>query len=163
MRQVTLLILWFAGSSPTLAGSPPGPAADASCAVTIASAADLSYGNAMLSTYLWPGGVVVFEPGGSGFVTSDDALSMKFPWNRFVDGKLRVTGRRIDGEADPLRFEAPNGYGDTGFQASYLIFPTPGCWEVSAQVGERADSKIEFVTKVVKVGDGPGWRRNVGR
>ena len=41
------------------------------------------------------------------------------------------------------------------FQASYLIFSTPGCWEVNAQVGEREDSKITFVTKVVKIGDGP--------
>jgi len=127
--------------------------------VTVANTADRSYGNALLWTFLWPDGVIVFEPGGSGFVTSDDSLGMKFGWNRQVDGKLRVAGHRIDGEAAPLRFEAPNGYGDSGFQASYLIFPTPGCWTVSAQVGARADSKIEFVTKVVKIGDGPSSRR----
>jgi hypothetical protein len=130
------------------------------CAVTVSKADDRSYGNPRLSTFLWPDGVIVFEPGGSGFVTRDLALGMKFGWNRYVEGKLRVTGHRIDGEAAPLRCEAPNGYGETGFQASYVIFPTPGCWAVSAQVGELGDSKIEFVTRVVKIGDGPGWRRD---
>jgi len=54
--------------------------------------------------------------------------------------------------------EANDGYGDIGFQASYLIFPTPGCWEVNAQAGEREDSRLTFVTKVVKIGDGPARR-----
>jgi hypothetical protein len=56
--------------------------------------------------------------------------------------------------------EAHNGYGDIGFQASYLIFPTPGCWAVTAQIGERDDSRLTFVTKVVKFGKGPSWRRD---
>ena len=33
-----------------------------------------------------------------------------------------------------------------------------GCWEVSAQLAEREDSRIMFVTKVVKLGNGPSWR-----
>ncbi len=44
---------------------------------------------------------------------------------------------------------------DIGFQATHVIFPTPGCWEVTAQVGERRDSKITFVTRVVRIGEGP--------
>jgi hypothetical protein len=80
---------------------------------------------------------------------------MKFGWTRGVQGKLKVTGHRLDGAAPPLQLDAPNGYGDIGSQASYLIFPTPGCWEVTAQVGEREDSKITFVTRVVKIGEGP--------
>jgi len=162
MRQILLTALWFPGavwivaaSSQRLPGSP--------CAVTVSNAADRSYGNAQLSTLLWPDGVIVFEPGGPGFVTRDLALGTKFPWNRYVVGKLRVTGHRTDGDAAPLRLEAPNGYGDTGFQASYLIFPTPGCWAISAQVGDHDDSKIEFVTRVVKIGDGPSWRRGDDR
>jgi hypothetical protein len=34
-----------------------------------------------------------------------------------------------------------------------------GCWEVTAQVGDREDAKITFVTRVEKIGDGPAWRR----
>src|SRR5262245_50639067 len=45
---------------------------------------DSSFGNASLSTSLWPGGIVVFKPGGPGFVTRDGALGMKFPWTRGV-------------------------------------------------------------------------------
>lgn len=121
-----------------------------------------SYGNALLSVGpfgLWPNGTVVFKPGGAGFQTQDGALGMKFGWTRGVRGKLNVTGRRIDGEAPPLRFETGTPNSDSGFLASYLIFPTPGCWEVTAQVGDREDSKITFVTRVEKIGAGPAWRR----
>lgn len=156
-------------------GSPMGaqqlPQADAPCSVTapngvVAGASERresSHGNTLLSVGpfgLWPNGTVVFRPGGPGFVTQDGSLGMKFGWTRGVRGKLRVTGHRLDGDAPPLRLEANDGYGDIGFQASYLIFPTPGCWEVTAQVGEHEDSKITFVTKVVKVGKGPSWRRD---
>jgi hypothetical protein len=46
-----------------------------------------------------------------------------------------------------------------GHRPSFLIFPKPGCWEVSVQVGEHADSRITFVTKVVQIGEGPPLRR----
>jgi hypothetical protein len=118
-----------------------------------------SYGNGLLSVAgLWPEGTIVFKPGGPGFLTRDGALGMKFGWTRAVPGRLVVTGHRLDGGAGPLRLNAPNGYGDIGFQASYLIFATPGCWEVTAQVGDRVDSQLTFITKVVKIGEGPAWR-----
>jgi hypothetical protein len=123
-----------------------------------------SYGNALLSVGpfgLWPNGTVVFKPGGAGFQTKEGALGMKFGWTRGIRGKINVTGRRIDADAPPLRFETnqANDVHSTGFLASYLLFSTPGCWEVTAQVGDREDSKITFVTRVEKIGDGPGWRR----
>lgn len=123
-----------------------------------------SYGSTLLSVGpfgLWPNGTVVFKPGGAGFQTKDGGLGMKFGWTRSIPGKLNVTGHRIDADAPPLRFETnqTNNAYSTGFLASYLIFSTTGCWEVSAQVGDRLDSKITFVTRVEKVGDGPEWRR----
>jgi hypothetical protein len=93
-------------------------------------------------------GTVVFKPGGVGFVLSDGALSMKFGWERAVRGPLRISGRRLDESAPPLRSHIPSGYGETGFQATALIFPTPGCWEVTGRVG---DEILTFVTRVVKV------------
>jgi hypothetical protein len=120
-----------------------------------------SYGNREVSVGpfgLWPDGTIIFKPGGPGFITQDGSLGMKFGWLRGVSGKLKITGRRLDAEAAPLRSEVPDGYGDRGFQASYIIFPTPGCWEVTGRVG---DSSVTFVTKVVKIGDGPTWRRDV--
>ena len=100
----------------------------------------------------------MFRPGGSGFRTRDGALGMKFPWWRGdgVRGHLRIEGRRLDGDAPPLRSEFTD-YGDRGFQASYVIFPTPGCWEVTGRAG---DASITFVASVVKIGNGPAWLRD---
>ena len=120
-----------------------------------------SYGNRQVSVGpfgLWPDGTVVFKPGGAGFLTQDGSLGMKFGWRRGVPGQLRIEGRRLDSPAPPLRGEVPSGYGALGFQASYVVFPTPGCWEVTGRVGGES---VTFVTMVVKIGDGPAWRRDV--
>ena len=117
-----------------------------------------SYGNALLSVGpfgLWAGGTVVFKPGGAGFVLPDGALSMKFGWMRAIPGKLNVSGRRIDSEAPALRSDIPCCYDATGFQASALIFPTPGCWEVTGRVGTAS---LTFVTLVQRIGEGPSNR-----
>jgi hypothetical protein len=71
---------------------------------------------------------------------------------------LRVADRRLDGAAAPLRARIPDGYGQIGFQSTYVIFPTPACWEVSAQIGERGESLLMFITKAIKIGPGPDGR-----
>ena len=75
---------------------------------------------------------------------------MKFGWTRGEDlrGKLKIHGRRLDAPAPPLRANIPDEYGDTGFQATALIFPTEGCWEVT---GEVAHIRVTFVTRVVRI------------
>jgi hypothetical protein len=110
------------------------------------------HGNGQLWVSLWSDGVVVFQPGGSGFVLPDGSLQMKFPWWRGVAGPLTISGRRIDANAPPLGAYIPHGYGDSGFQATSLIFPTPGCWEVTGRAGEAS---LTFTVDVVKIGDGP--------
>ena len=145
------------------------PRSDAPCSVTVPNgivagtqnSKRWSHGNSLLSVGpfgLWPGGTVEFKQGGAGFTTPDGRLGMKFGWTRGVPGRLNVSGRRLDAVAPPLMFETKNGYGDVGFQPSYLIFSAPGCWEVSAQVGERLGSRVVFVTRIVKVGEGPAVR-----
>ena len=118
------------------------------------------HGNALMSTGLWPDGTVVFKPGGPGFVTGDGALGMKWGWRRGVRGQLRIEGRRLDESAPPLRADIPAGYGDFGFQSSALIFPTPGCWEVTGRVGTAS---LTFVTLVQRIGVGPSTRTNATR
>jgi hypothetical protein len=116
------------------------------------------YGNHQVSVGpfgLWPEGTVVFEPGGPGFVTRNGSLGMKFGWQHASRGHLKITGRRLDAPAPPLRAHVSDGQGEPGFVATHLIFSTPGCWEVTGQVG---DAKVTFVTRVVKIGDGPSWR-----
>ena len=101
-------------------------------------------GNGALWTTLWPGGKVIFEPGGPGSIEPDGSLAMKWPWWRGVAGRLEIEGGRLDAPST-LRAFIPEGYGNSGFQASALIFSGPGCWEVTARIGDRS---LTFVTTV---------------
>jgi len=105
------------------------------------------YGNGSLWTTLSTEGRVMFRSGGPGQIQSDGSMSMKFWWWRAVVGKLSMQGRRLNAPAPPLRAHIPEGYGDTGFQVTSLIFPTEGCWEV---VGKAGDAELKFVTLVSK-------------
>ncbi len=155
---------------PTSATLPPPPG----CPVTLPNRATppgerpsvVDYGNGAVWTQLWPDGTVVFAPGGPGSLESDGSLGMKWPWWRGILGQLTIQGHRLDAPGAPLRAETaggrrldapvradvPDGYGTTGFQATSLVFPSPGCWQVTGQVGNRT---LMFVTRVVKIGAGP--------
>ena len=135
----------------------------ASCEVT--HPAGGIFGNDSLHAVLPPNGKFVFVPGGAGFTDRDGAMGIKFGWFRHKTGKLNVGGRRLDGEAAPARAYLYD-YGDEGFQPVYLVFPTPGCWEITGGVGE---ARLSFVLRVERVGSGPptwnphpfparGWR-----
>jgi hypothetical protein len=100
-------------------------------------------GNSQLWTSLWPDGKVMMEPYNH---EADGSFSMKWGWVRAVTGPLTIEGHRLDADAEPLHADIPDGYGDTGFQVSALIFPTTGCWEVTGRVG---DASLTFVTEVV--------------
>jgi hypothetical protein len=71
---------------------------------------------------------------------------LKWAWYRYVPGKLTITGHRLDAPAPPLRALIPDGYGDTGFQVSGLIFPAGGCWEVT---GTGGNAHLTFITLVI--------------
>lgn len=105
------------------------------------------YGNGQLWTGLWPKGMVIFEPDGPGTIAADGSLGMKWWWWRGVEGQLTIEGRRLDAPAPPLQADIPEGYGNIGFQAAGLIFPTEGCWEVTGKVGA---AELTFVMLVVK-------------
>ncbi len=100
-------------------------------------------GNGEIWTGLWPDGKVLMLPENQ---EADGSFSMKWWWWRGGSGALIIEGRRLDAEAEPLRADIPEGYGDTGFQVAALIFPTTGCWEVTGRVG---DASLTFVTEVV--------------
>ena len=108
------------------------------------------YGNQLLAVGpfgLWPNGTVVFKPTGAGFQTSEGFLVMKFGWTLGRDGKLQVTGHRLDGNARaPARLNWEHHH-QPNFKPSYLIFPTPGCWEVNAKIDGADNSKLTFVTR----------------
>ena len=141
------------------AGAPAtsSPADIASCSPTLPNAdtppgektARLFYGNGKLWTVLWPRGVVVFTPRGPGEVRADGSLAVKFPFWRGpgVIGDLVISGGSLDDPGARMSGEVPEGYGKAGFQASVLVFPRPGCWQVTARVGA---ANLTFVTRVVR-------------
>jgi hypothetical protein len=60
----------------------------------------------------------------------------KVGWFRPAGVELEITGRRLDGKSPPLEAHIPCCY-PTRFQATGLIFPTAGCWEVDAKAGDH--------------------------
>jgi len=98
-----------------------------------------NHGNGKLWTTLPADGKVLVAP------ERDGSLGTKLHWWRTVSGGLTITGRRLDALADQLRASIPGGYGDTGFQASAVYFPTEGCWEITGRVG---DAELTFVLEV---------------
>lgn len=154
MRLITLFTaasVWFCASA-----SSATPVANA-CPVTIVgNGSGGTYGNDVLDVVLAsPDGKIVFEPGGPGYVMKDGALSWKFGWGRKRPGRLTITGRRLDGDAPPMRASIPEGYGDIGLQVTALVFPMPGCWEVTGHLGSGS---LTFVILVELVGEGPAGR-----
>lgn len=69
---------------------------------------------------------------------------IKVGWFRPAGATLEITGRRLDGAAPPLEAEVPCCY-PTRFQATGVLFPAEGCWEV---VARAADSELSFVVWV---------------
>ena len=103
-------------------------------------------GNGLIGTDLWPDGLVIARPE---FVQPDGSIVVKWPWWRARDvviGQVEITGRRIDAPGPPVTGVVASGYGDTDFTPSSVIFPSPGCWEVTSRVG---NASLSFVTQVV--------------
>ena len=102
------------------------------------------YGNGKLFVTLSTNGLIVAP---ASYVNPDGSIGWKFPWWRYVSGPLMITGHRLDAPAPPLMSDIPAGYGETGFQASGVTFPSEGCWQVTAGVDHL--TTLTFVTFVV--------------
>jgi hypothetical protein len=107
---------------------------------------------------LWPEGTVYFCPGCPGSLSADGSLSMKFWFYRTVPGEVVIEGRRLDepgsvAHLDTLR-GPEDGYGETGFHPAGLVFPSQGCWEVTASIAEE---RMTFVTLVIWIPFEPLW------
>jgi hypothetical protein len=146
--KLSILVLAASGFINVAAAAQPAPA---SCPVTLPDGG--YYANDALGATLYN---ILFRPGGPGFVDHDGALGIKFGFERLRPGRLFVGGRRLDGEAGPARAYIYD-YGDIGFQPIYLLFPMPGCWEITGGLG---DATLTFVLSVEKIGDGPSSRQN---
>jgi hypothetical protein len=69
----------------------------------------------------------------------------KVLWVRPVGAELKVSGRRLDADALTLQARIPDGYSRYSYQASGLVFPSSGCWEVVASAG---DARLKFVVRI---------------
>ena len=69
---------------------------------------------------------------------------IKVGWFRPTGAELEITGRRLDGHSPPLDAHVPCCY-PTRFQATGLLFPTEGCWEVTARA---EDSELSFELRI---------------
>jgi hypothetical protein len=72
----------------------------------------------------------------------------KFPWWRLTPGILTITARRLDGPSAGFHGQVADGYGKLGFIPSGLIWPEPGCWQVTGTVSGHS------LTIVVRVAAG---------
>jgi hypothetical protein len=124
------------------------------CPVTMPVAAPTEFaerlfgsGQAFGNDDLWVGGLGAdgVIPADPRFVEPDGSIGWKLGWWRIAPGRLTITGRRLDAPAPPLRGEAQEGYGSSGFQASGVYFPTEGCWEVTGGVGDATLTFVVFV------------------
>lgn len=144
----------------------PSVAVAEDCPVTASN--EGLYGNDALDVRLPSNGKFAFVPDGPGFVDYDGALGIKVAWLRKIRGQLDITGRRLDGPARPARAYMTIARPEPAGQGSYVVFPTPGCWEIVASVGERS---LTFVVAVEFTAPGPrsrlnglprGWRQTGG-
>jgi hypothetical protein len=88
-----------------------------------------------------------------GRIYPDGSLSTKFPWfgSRLADGRLAISGKRLDAPARALhltRHDGPGGSTATGwphFWPTYLRFASTGCWRVTGKSGRAHRTFTIFV------------------
>lgn len=68
----------------------------------------------------------------------------KTGWFRPAGETLTITGHRLDADAPPMEAHVPCCY-PTQFQATGLIFPTEGCWQVDATAAAESLSFVVWV------------------
>lgn len=124
--------------------------ANGGCPVTIPTkqaASDTNpgnYGNGKLWVDLPADGVL---PLISPSLRPANGLWVKMPWwwTATLGPKISIGGHRLDGASAPLSVDA-RGASPAGFQATYLGFPTPGCWQVTGRVGKASLTFVGIVS-----------------
>jgi hypothetical protein len=145
-----LPVLFAMGAGLTLTPPPASSSGPSNCPVTLSNGSQppgevwrYPYGNGTLWTEVWRDGRMKLERR-----AADGRLTTAFPWWKGEAGELTITGRRLDEDAKPMGVVIPKGYRAVGFQSSQLFFPSEGCWEITAKLG---DDTLTIVTEVVQV------------
>jgi hypothetical protein len=87
----------------------------------------VNHGNTKLWMAMWPGGVIKDDPD---YMGKDGSIHMKFMKFGWGTGSADSCRSRVVGwiRQSAAGAEVSDGYGDRGFQARKVIFPTGGCW-----------------------------------
>jgi hypothetical protein len=110
--------------------------------------------------HLWAGvpadGRIVARPRGEPGMPrlrADGSVQTKMLWfgrlsSKTRKRKLTITGRRLDGDAKPIRIgPKPGGWnGEALYWPGYVTFPEPGCWKVAGTAGKG--TRLVFVVSV---------------
>jgi hypothetical protein len=136
------------------------PVAPASCPVTLAPAVPFTPpGEHKLDNSFWlgteklwtslrnSGTVWGWRPRGPGEPDLTAKIfwgSVDFDYRRKEDYDLKVTGRRLDGDAPPLVVDKVTNalFVPNAAMLSGVYIPTPGCWEIT---GDYKGEKLSFV------------------
>lgn len=121
------------------------PYARATCPVTPFTTSRPPDANTAGFTQTWYGNDVLWAGLAPPYQGKWFASSLKVLWWRSVSGKLTIEGKRLDGAAPPVTAFIPDGYGQTGYQATGIDVPTAGCWEITGKVANR---ELRFVVAV---------------
>ena len=160
--RLSLLISLAAFTAMGQQNSPqPRPVAPASCPVTRAPAVlftpprmpeiydgEFWFGTKRLWTAMLKSGTVCGwaprEPGNADLTAKIFWYSVDYDRHREGNANLKVTGRRLDGDAPPLiANRTTNALGDPyDAMLTGVYMPTPGCWEVT---GDYKGQKLSFV------------------
>ncbi len=152
---------------------PSAPRPPASCPVTVPPANPFTppapyepgmnpngfwFGTEKLWTALRKSGVWPWVPHGPGHEHQVQPLtdkifwwSVDFNWKKEEYPELKVTGRRLDGDAPPLlTLPTTNAIGgdETAAMLTGVYVPAPGCWEIT---GDYKGEKLSFVVWVQPV------------
>jgi hypothetical protein len=105
------------------------------------------FGNDNLWTTLWLDGKIHVKAADK---EPDNSVEIHWAW-WYADGltgELIVEGHRLDEQAERLHVgEIKQGPDNPNLLIAYTSFPTSGCWEVTARMG---DSSLTFVTEIVE-------------
>ncbi|HEY6278681.1 MAG TPA: hypothetical protein VIX86_20405 [Streptosporangiaceae bacterium] len=107
------------------------------------------YGNAALWVGVPVRGVLpAGRPYGTPWATSK--WGTKFPWWPVIPGKLAITARRLDGPSAGFRSQITglSSIGKAHFIPSGLLWPAPGCWQVTGTVSGHSLTFVAWVSTV---------------
>jgi hypothetical protein len=113
-----------------------------------AGASSNLFGNGQLATAAY--GVIYATPR---TLNREGTISEKFPWfgASGLVGDLRITGKRLDRAAPPLRARINPGTvesaPDMRFWATGITFPTAGCWRITGRVDDVRLSLVVLVRR----------------